>query len=257
MPKRSACPVWTGALLAMCGLIGCGGAAQQAPPRSAQTEGQKTWQRDQAAQGSPAPVAEEGDGPEADIAESEGDPAASQAMKRALEEYRRSLDNAARRDRELETLIRRYLSVTREVFSRLQRSPAASAAINAPYDPLPAWRFQARAVWELRSISARAGVVRSHLEKMARDLSLDLGHPGSPGGRAERLAHYDKVMACIEDDTWRRARHGLGYLRAASIREPTLDAARRAALLQEELELMRASVGCATLAADRGGPSRP
>ncbi len=171
-------------------------------------------------------------------------------LRKAMVGYRKRLTNAAARDEELEQLVRRYMQLTREIFRRFRRQHSQR---NGPsgYDPLPSWRFQAQASWMLRDLSARATAVRQQLRTIARDQHLDLAQPGAATTRAGRIAMFDKVMNCISEDAGRRADHGQGYLRKASVLGPQLEPAHRSQLLRRELDMMRTTVRCTALASKR------
>ena len=173
------------------------------------------------------------------------------SMRKGLARYKASLDNAAQRDRAIEMLIHRYMGLTREVLVRFRRNQHAGLISTGSYDPLPAWRYQGQASWEFRRISARASMVRGRLQEMARKQGLDLGTAKSGRTRAARVALFNRVMACIERDTWERVQHGMRYLRQATGKHPRLGPTMRDGLLRRELQLMKLMVTCAALASRR------
>ncbi len=176
---------------------------------------------------------------------STGDP----AMDRALTAYRVTLRNAAARDREMESLIRRYLRLTRDVFQhfRINRPKPGDPA---SYDPLPAWRFQGQQSFEYRLLAARAGVVRRHLGEMANALHLNADAVPRGRGREARVALYRRIFDCIRTDALARAEHGRRYL-ARVAQGPGLPPEMRVGMYQGELTMLRRSVQCTTLTSMR------
>ena len=226
---------------------GCGGAqsastAEGPPPRSPPSPAHVIDPHAEAVL--PAPGADAADAAEA-------------MMARAMVGYGKELSNAATRDEEIEQLVRHYMSITRQIFSRFKRQHAASGGAAGSYDPLPSWRYQAQASWVLRDLSARSSVMTQHLSGLAKAQGLDISHAAGQRDRPGRIAYFVEVMDCISQDARVRADHGQAYLRKASMLGPQLPPAQRSELLRQELDMMRTTVRCTAMATRRNPDPAP
>ena len=181
------------------------------------------------------------------------DKALPPGMQRAMTSYKVALRNAARRDREMEGLIRRYLGLTREVFQAFRRNRPTAGGGQSSYNPVPAWRFQAQQSFEYRLLAARAAMVTQHLRDIAatQQLDLDALMQSKGNGRGERIALYARIFVCIRTDAMARADHGKRYLKNGWSQPPQIARDLRAKLYNSELSMMRRSITCTSLTAMR------
>lgn len=175
----------------------------------------------------------------------------SAPLTKAMATYRVVLRNAAARDREMEGLIRRYLGLTREVFHHFRASRPTPKGGPGTYDPVPTWRFQAQQSFEYRLLAARAALVQEHLKSIAAQQQIDLKAQTKNRTRGERVALYARIFDCIREDAMSRADHGRKYIAQGGGPLPRLPPVARATMYQSELSMMRRSVACTSLTAQR------
>lgn len=194
-------------------------------------------------------------------------PALGSGIRASLLDWSKTLDNAALRDRELEGLVRGYLMLARQLFVQF-RAAKSGAGQQGSYDPMPAWRFQARVAPQLIALSSRAALLGEHLEKLrgqvgAEAVRVDLGERTamlpSPGNRAQQERHdrasmialYRALCDCVRDDTWHRAQHGAGLIRRQRAGGADLERPERAELLRREVAMLRTTMRCTSIAGRR------
>lgn len=171
----------------------------------------------------------------------------------ALQDWADSLRNAATRDRETEIVIRGYLSMARDVFARFRGSQSGPGKQGA-YDPDPAWAFHLSAAASLVDLSARAALLEELYRATAAAQAIDLERPGPMGSRAERIQLYATLAGCIREDTWIRAMHGAGLMRAFGSKPVPLERAESAEMMRREIGMIRATMKCTSLASRRRPP---
>ncbi|GEM_PF-2725352 len=172
-------------------------------------------------------------------------------LARAMASYKSVLNNAAERDREMEGIIRRYLTLTRGVFQHFTVNRPRRGQAPSMYDPMPAWRYQAQQSFEYRLLAARAAMLRKHLAAMASEQQFEITRQAKGGDRQSRVSLYSRIFDCIRDDAMARANHGRRYLAIGEGTPPRMKADARAGLYRDELLMMRRSVTCTTLTSMR------
>ena len=171
----------------------------------------------------------------------------------ALQDWSDALRNAANRDRETELVIRGYLAMARDVFARFRGSQSGPGK-QGEYDPEPSWRFHLSAAASLIDLSARAALLQEHFEATAAAQAIDLARPGAMGSRGERLQLYATLAACIREDTWVRAMHGTGLMRAFGAKPVALERNESNEMMRREVAMIRVTMKCTSLASRRRPP---
>lgn len=171
----------------------------------------------------------------------------------ALQDWSDGLRNAANRDRETEIVIRGYLAMARDVFARFRGSQSGPGKQGA-YDPEPAWRFHLSATASLVDLAARAALLEELFKATAAAQAVDLEHPGPLGSRGERLQLYATLASCIREDTWIRAMHGAGLMRAFGSKPVPLERDEAAEMMRREIQMIRLTMKCTSLASRRRPP---
>jgi len=268
LPAPLAKPVSTIVTLAiaawLCAVTACGAGPQvQVTPTGAPVDAKGLASRPQAGRPGAAPTARPGSLDPVQLRRDAaararknqsktGVPGVSAATRQRLAPFAAALKNAARRDRAMERTMRMYMLITREVFRHLRSSGSgANGSRAASYDPVPAWRFQARVGRDFMVLSDRAGMIELHLADMAA-ADQRSSAATSPSRRGERLALFRNVFTCIRGDAWRRAAHGAAWAkRSPADVEAGFSETARIRLYRQELQMMRMSVRCSTLIASR------
>ena len=194
-------------------------------------------------------------------------------VRASLLSWQNELGNAARRDRELEGLVRGYLMIARQIFVHF-RGARTGPGEQGDYDPMPSWRFQARTAPQLLALSARAAMLSESLGRFresvgASEVRVDLGErsglpiEATPDGgtrrsrreperdRAAMIALYQALCACVREDAWHRAQHGAGLIRRQRAGQEGLERAERGEMMRREVAMLRTTMRCTSLAGRR------
>jgi hypothetical protein len=185
------------------------------------------------------------------------------SVRASMIDWKLGLTNAAVRDRALEGVVRDYLTIARDVFMHFRAAKAGPGQEGA-YDPMPAWRFQARSAPRLLAISIRAALLREYLVEFAatHDVVLQGMDPGAPPVRpdrhapgdpgtattfADRLSVFSQLCGCIYEDAWRRQMHGAALIRLADKAADSLTSNERDELMHREVAMLRTTMRCTAL----------